>query len=85
MALYTHNAVGYIYIYMSASAHSVCVGVLCVSLSVFIRVWTALDFFTYVLRVVIWTSLKNAERQREKKREAITTASRMYHQKEKKK
>ena len=41
--------------------------------------------FMYVLRVVIWTSLKDMVRQRERKREGITMALRMYHQKEKKK
>ena len=37
--------------------------------------------FTYVLRII----LDVTKRQRERKREGITTASRMYHQKEKKK
>ena len=37
--------------------------------------------FTYVLRVVILDVIKRRERQRERNREAIPTASCMYHQK----
>ena len=40
------------------------------------------NYFTYVLRIIILDVTKS---QREKKREEITTAPRMYHQREKKK
>ena len=39
--------------------------------------------FTYVLRVAIWTSLKDVVRQGERKREAISTASRKRKEKNK--
>ena len=49
----------------------------CVTLSVLFRVWTSFNVLRiHVLRVVIWTSLKDVVRQRERKREAIPTASR---------
>ena len=59
--------------------HSVCRSVSVLSCVDVIR------SFTYVLRVVILTSLKEGVREGERKREGRTTTPRMYHPKEKKK
>ena len=58
-----------------------CCCTLCVALSVFFRVCTSFSLLRMFYVSLFWTSL----RQRQRKREGITTASLMYHQTEKKK
>ena len=63
---------------------SICTLCLCcytlyVALSMFVRAWTSFNLLRMVYVLLFCTGLKDVMRERERKREAIPTASRRYH------
>jgi len=62
----------------------VCCCILYFALSMFFCVWTSFNLLWMFYVLLFWISLKDVVRERERRQEAIPTASHRYHQKRKK-